>query len=127
MPPLRPQPRFPESDTQPFWDATKDHQLKYQTCDSCKEVIFYPRHHCPSCGSLDNTWNVSKGEGAVYTFSVIMQSRHPNSATASTAREAMPQSMTSTSPNAPTMMFDGLMSRCNTPREWANAIASATF
>ncbi len=77
MPPLRPQPRFPEQDTQPFWDATKRHQLTYQTCNDCSNVIFYPRRHCTSCGSSRTTWRVSKGEGAVYTFSVVMQSRHP--------------------------------------------------
>ena len=77
MPPLRPQPAFPESDTQPFWDATKKHELVYQTCDRCNEVIFYPRHHCTNCGSDQNTWHVSQGLGSVYTFSVIMQSRHP--------------------------------------------------
>lgn len=73
----RPQPRFPEPDTQPFWDATKNHELTYQTCDKCQTVIFFPRRHCTACGSLDTTRKVSKGEGAVYTFSVIMQSRHP--------------------------------------------------
>lgn len=73
----RPQPRFPEPDTQPFWEATKRHELTYQTCDACQEVIFYPRRHCPTCGALDTTWRVSKGEGAVYTFSVVVQSRNP--------------------------------------------------
>ena len=74
---MRPQPRFPEPDTQPFWDATKEKNLKYLTCDDCPEVIFYPRAHCTQCGSLNNTWNQSKGLGTVYTFSVVMQSRHP--------------------------------------------------
>ena len=73
----RPQPRFPEPDTQPFWDATKRRELTYQTCNGCNAVIFYPRRHCPECGGRDTTWYVSKGEGTVYTFSVIMQSRHP--------------------------------------------------
>ena len=73
----RPQPRFPEPDTQPFWDATKRRELTYQTCNGCHAVIFYPRRHCPECGGRDTTWHVSKGEGKVYTFSVIMQSRHP--------------------------------------------------
>jgi uncharacterized OB-fold protein len=77
MPPLRPQPRFPEQDTQAFWEATKGHELTYQTCNRCNEVIFYPRAHCTKCGSGNTTVRVSKGEGAVYTFSVIMQSRHP--------------------------------------------------
>ena len=73
----RPQPRFPEPDTQPFWEATKRHELTYQTCNKCHTAIFYPRRHCTSCGSTETTWHVSKGEGTVYTFSVIMQSRHP--------------------------------------------------
>ena len=74
---LRPQPRFPEPDSQPFWDATKEHKLMYQTCNSCQEVIFFPRHHCTNCGSQDTSWHESKGDGTVYTFSVIVQSRHP--------------------------------------------------
>lgn len=73
----RPQPRFPEPDTEPFWEATKRHELVYQTCNENGEVIFYPRRHCASCGSSETTWHVSKGLGTVYTFSVIMQSRHP--------------------------------------------------
>ncbi len=73
----RPQPRFPEPDTQPFWDATRQHELTYQTCNKCNGVIFYPRRHCPSCGSTDTTRKVSKGEGSVYTYSIVVQSRHP--------------------------------------------------
>ncbi|MDA1096642.1 MAG: OB-fold domain-containing protein [Chloroflexi bacterium] len=74
---LRPQPRFPEPDSEPFWDATKRHELVYQTCNSCGETIFYPRRHCTRCASTDTSWHVSQGEGAVYTFTVIMQNRHP--------------------------------------------------
>ena len=77
MPARRPQPRFPEPDTQPFWEATKRHELTFQTCNKCQAVIFYPRHHCPKCGSGETTWRVSKGVGTVYTFTVIMQSRNP--------------------------------------------------
>ncbi len=77
MPPLRPQPRFPEYDTQAFWDASKRHELSYQTCNQCNEVIFYPRRHCTGCGSDDTTLNVSKGLGSIYTYSVVMQNRHP--------------------------------------------------
>lgn len=73
----RPQPRFPEPDTQPFWEATKRHELTYQTCNQCHTVIFYPRRHCTACGATETTRQVSKGEGTVYTFSVVVQSRHP--------------------------------------------------
>ncbi len=74
---LRPQPRFPEPDSQPFWEASKQHKLAYQKCNECQTVIFYPRSHCPYCGSLDNTWHESQGKGEVYTFSIIAQNRHP--------------------------------------------------
>ena len=73
----RPQPRFPEPNSQPFWDGCKARELRYQTCDACDNVVFYPRLHCDRCGSGDLTWNVSRGEGSVYTFSVIRQNRMP--------------------------------------------------
>ena len=38
-------------------------------------------------------------------------------------RRARPQSITSTSPNSPTMRLSGLRSRCITPRLWAKATA----
>ena len=38
----------------------------------------------------------------------------------------MPQSMTSTSPNSPSMTLDGLRSRWIRPRAWANATAWQT-
>jgi uncharacterized OB-fold protein len=70
-------PQFPEPDTQPFWDATKRSELIYQQCSTCAEVVFYPRGVCTSCGSSDLTWKTSKGEGTVYTYSVVRQNRNP--------------------------------------------------
>jgi uncharacterized OB-fold protein len=72
----RPQPRFPEPDTQPFWDATKEHRLTYQVCDKA-HVVFFPRAHCPTCGSRNLETKDSKGEGTVYTYSIVRLNRHP--------------------------------------------------
>lgn len=74
----RPQPRFPEPDTEPFWRATKGHKLTYQTCNDCNSVVFYPRRHCTKCGSPNLAWRESKGTGTVYTFSVVVQNRNPS-------------------------------------------------
>jgi len=71
----RPMPRLPEPDSEPFWRATKEHELKYQQCNDCNTVVFYPRQHCTNCGSADLTWKTSAGRGKVYTFSVIRQNR----------------------------------------------------
>lgn len=70
-------PRFPEPDTQPFWDATRNHELRYQVCDACGAVVFYPRSHCTRCPSLELSWHTSRGEGTIYTYSVIRRSLHP--------------------------------------------------
>ena len=73
----RPLPRFPEPDTQAFWEATKSHELIYQVCNACAGVVFYPRSHCTHCTSLDLAWRKSQGQGTIYTFSVVRRSQHP--------------------------------------------------
>ncbi len=75
--PNRPQPRFPEPNTQHYWEGTKESELRYQTCDDCKQVVFYPRRHCAACGSSQLSWNVSKGLGTVYTYAIVRQNRLP--------------------------------------------------
>jgi len=73
----RPQPRFPEPDTEPFWNATKEHKLMYQVDRDTGDVVFFPRAHNPKSGSRNLEWRESKGEGAIYTFSVVRLNRHP--------------------------------------------------
>ncbi len=75
--PRRPLPTLLEPDTQPFWEATKNHELRYQVCDDCDKIVFYPRRHCPHCMGLNLSWKTSQGEGAVYTYTVIRQIGHP--------------------------------------------------
>ncbi len=75
--PSRPQPIFPEADTQPYWDAVKDGQLTYQVCNACDSVVFTPRSHCTECGAEDLDRRVSAGEGTIYTYSVVRQNRVP--------------------------------------------------
>ncbi len=75
--PNRPQPRFPEPNTEPFWEGAKNGELKYQQCKDCNEVVFYPRLICVGCGGLNLDWKTSKGEGVVYTYSVVRQNRNP--------------------------------------------------
>ena len=75
--PRRPLPTLLEPDTQPFWEATKNHELRYQVCDDCNKIVFYPRRHCPHCMGLNLRWKTSQGEGSVYTYTVIRQIAHP--------------------------------------------------
>lgn len=75
--PDRPMPTFPEPDTEPFWEATKERKLLYQRCNACDGIVFTPRRHCTGCGSDDLQTLESKGEGEVYTYSVVRQNRQP--------------------------------------------------
>lgn len=73
----RPQPRFPEPDTEPFWEATREHKLKYQVDKTNGKVVFFPRTRSPYTGTTDMEWRESKGLGAVYSYSVVRLNRHP--------------------------------------------------
>ena len=75
--PSRPQPRLPEPHTQHYWEGTQQHELRYQRCNACASVVFTPRLHCTTCGSMDLAWQVSRGLGTVYTYSVVRQNRNP--------------------------------------------------
>src|SRR3970040_78876 len=75
--PNRPMPVFPEQDSQPFWEGAQRGELRYQRCDDCPSVVFYPRAHCTACGSARLSWHVSQGAGTVYTYSVVRQNRPP--------------------------------------------------
>jgi uncharacterized OB-fold protein len=74
---IRPLPSLSDPDTVPFWRATKEHELLYQVCDDCQAVVFYPRRHCTQCLGSALSWHVSKGDGEIYSFSVVRLSRHP--------------------------------------------------
>jgi uncharacterized protein len=73
----RPLPSLGEDDTAPFWEATRDKQLRYQKCDDCGTVVFHPRRHCTGCTSGRLSWHTASGNGTLYTFSVVRQSYHP--------------------------------------------------
>lgn len=60
-------------DTNPFWDGCKEHQLKFQKCQSCQHVRWPPSIICPVCYSNDTEWITSKGKGRLYTYGVYHQ------------------------------------------------------
>ena len=72
--PVRPLPNPKEADTAPFWAGTKEGELRFQRCDDCETLVFYPRHHCTNCLGRNLSWHVSKGEGTVYTYGLLVAS-----------------------------------------------------
>lgn len=60
----------PTPETQPFWDATKRHELWIQQCQDCQKHYFYPRPYCPHCLSANTQWVRASGRGRLHTFSI---------------------------------------------------------
>ncbi|NMP23315.1 Zn-ribbon domain-containing OB-fold protein [Sulfobacillus harzensis] len=73
----RPQPQFPEPDSQRFYAFCRERKLMYQQCAQCGTVVFYPRSHCTGCLSTDLVWHQSSGQGRIYSYTVLRRHSHP--------------------------------------------------
>lgn len=60
-----------EPETQPFWDALKEHKLLLGKCNGCGKIHYYPRPMCPHCWSEDVIWQEASGQGTLYTWSTV--------------------------------------------------------
>jgi hypothetical protein len=54
--------------SQPYWDGLRQHQVRVQQCGDCDHWIFFPRAHCPSCGSRNLAWQAVSGQATLYTW-----------------------------------------------------------
>src|SRR5690606_19439126 len=64
-----PQPRItPAPDAAPFWEAARRHEWRLPYCRRCSAYFFYPRPHCPTCGSREIEWRAASGRGRLYSF-----------------------------------------------------------
>ena len=58
-------------DSREHFDGLEAGKLLLPRCDRCGTVIWYPRHLCPACGSLEVSWFEAGGRGTLHSFSVI--------------------------------------------------------
>ena len=56
--------------SQPFWDGTRDRELRLQRCTACRTFRFPPVVLCRECLSQDHTWQAVRGTGTVYSYVV---------------------------------------------------------
>ncbi|MEI8155239.1 MAG: OB-fold domain-containing protein [Burkholderiales bacterium] len=54
----------------PYWDGLKQHEVRIQQCEEQGHWLFFPRTHCPTCGSRRLVWRRVSGEGTLYTYTV---------------------------------------------------------
>ena len=61
-------------ETAQFWDAAKEGKFLIKRCTACNEPHYFPRAICPFCGSDKTVWEESKGEGEIYSYSLMRKS-----------------------------------------------------
>ncbi|KQW22624.1 DNA-binding protein [Afipia sp. Root123D2] len=61
-------------ETAQFWDAAKQGKFLIMRCTACNEPHYFPRSICPFCGSDKTVWEESKGEGVIYSYSLMRKS-----------------------------------------------------
>lgn len=66
----------PSAVSTPFWTATEKRQLVMQRCESCDQLVWYPRFVCPHCGGFSLRWEELSGNGVVYAVSVHHRAAH---------------------------------------------------
>ena len=73
---LKPLPR-PSAESQPFWDAAREHRLMLQKCRACGKFWFPPSQRCVHCLSEEHDWTEVKGTGKVFSFVTYQRLYHP--------------------------------------------------
>ena len=68
------------ADTQPFFEAAREHRLVIQRCSLCQTYRHPPRPICPRCQSFDVCWTEVAGRGRLFTWSIVHQPLHPATA-----------------------------------------------
>ena len=75
--PPRPRPALTIDNA--FWfDATKEHKLVIQRCESCKALRHPPRPRCDKCGSYEWDTLEASGKGTIYSFVVVHYPQVPS-------------------------------------------------
>jgi len=64
-------PPSPTTVSRPFWDGCNVDKLLLQSCTGCAHIFYYPRQHCPRCGSSALEWRTAGGDGTVWSFTHV--------------------------------------------------------
>ncbi len=60
--------------TAPYWEAAREKRLVVQECQSCRQLWHPPLPRCPHCHAAGPGWRQVRGDGTIYTYTVV---RHP--------------------------------------------------
>lgn len=63
-----------------FWEGCAVRELRIQRCADCGAHRHVPAPVCPRCRSFEYGWDVSRGNGHIFSYVVVHHSVHPATA-----------------------------------------------
>jgi uncharacterized OB-fold protein len=60
-----------------FWDGCRVGELRFQRCRACAAPVFNPSTICGACGGRALRWEVSRGHGRLYSWTVVWRPQTP--------------------------------------------------
>jgi uncharacterized protein len=67
----------PTEATRPFWKGLRAGELRLQRCRVCDRVQYPPSQLCRACGSRELSWMQSRGQGKLYSWTVVERALMP--------------------------------------------------
>jgi uncharacterized OB-fold protein len=61
----------------PYWQATREHELKVQRCARCRVFQWGPEWLCHRCQSFDIDWVEVEGKGRIFSWQRVRHPIHP--------------------------------------------------
>jgi uncharacterized protein len=62
----------------PYWEGCRIGELRFQRCDECGTINPKPGVVCHRCHSRSLRWESSRGEGQLYSWTVVWRPQHPS-------------------------------------------------
>ena len=62
-----------DTDSAPYWEGTKSHELRAQRCASCHKLRWPPQSFCPHCHSWEFSWDKLATTGTIVSYVVVHQ------------------------------------------------------
>jgi uncharacterized protein len=67
----------PTLETAPYWEGSRQHQLRIQRCANCHQYQFFPRIYCSKCFSEQVEWVNASGRAKILSFTVVRRPVSP--------------------------------------------------
>lgn len=74
----KPLPDLDDAEMAPYWEATRQHRLTAQRCDSCGTLRYPALPICDHCLHEGSTWVDVSQQGTVWSYVVYHRAFHPS-------------------------------------------------